>query len=81
MPKKDATDKAPRARVERQHSLLEDQYSEIFRAVDPKLQPRPLPDNMSLEQPSPFVTIPSIATDAVLEDVTVTETWEATPNT
>ena len=61
-------------------SPLEDRYNTIFQILVPGFQPHPLPENMSLEQPSPFVTVPSIATDTVLEDVTVTETWEATPN-
>ena len=74
------TNKATKARKVKltKRSLLEGQYNAIFQTVVPGFQPHPLPDNMSLEQPSPFITVPSIATDEILEDVT--ETWGATPN-
>ena len=78
MPNSALSTKAAEVKVTKQRSLLEDRYNEIFRMAVPRLQPHPLPDNMSLEQPSPFETVPSMTTDAVLEDVTVTEIWEAT---
>ena len=79
MTNKAITTKARKVKLTKR-SLSEDQYNAIFQIIVPGFQPHPLPDKMSLEQPSPFVIVPSIATDAVLEDVTVTETWGTTPN-
>ena len=77
MPNKSLTTKATEVKVTNHRSVLEDRYKEIFRMNVPGLQPHPLPDNMSLEQPTPSLTVPSLVTDAVLEDVTIGETWEA----
>ena len=80
MPKKAATGKSSQVKAGRQRSSLEDRYNEIFRMVSPGFQPHPLPDNVSLEQPSPFTTVPSITTNTVLEDIAITETRQANPN-
>ena len=44
---------------------LEVQYEKVFR---PFLTVMPVPDEQSLEQPSPFKPVPSVATYGIYED-------------
>lgn len=49
---------------------LEVQYLELFKQLG--TTPIPLPDNVSLAQPSPFKAVPTIATSGIYEERLVT---------
>lgn len=67
------TSKAKKVKAEKP-SKLEGEYDAIFQIVNSGFRPQPLPENMSLAQPSPYQSVPSIATNGVME------ASEETPN-
>ena len=46
---------------------LEEQYAQLFNTPTALLNWLPLPESVSLEQPSPFQVIPMISADSVSE--------------
>ena len=48
---------------------LEEQYAEIFKAPTSLFRWLPLPESVSLEQPSPFEVVPMISADSVGEQL------------